>query len=216
MIALSFFSIENNYRPIDVTDNSVSLFAKKAFMKREIEKMRSGEMYSFADAEVNESIVRAQKLCARLRMMSIHDAGYRELMEELIPHFPKTALICPPFHCDHGHGIILGEGVFINYNATMLDGGYIRIGRNTKIGPNCQFYTPNHPIDYMERRQPQETARPITIGEDCWLGGGVVVCPGVTIGNRCIIAAGSVVAKDIPDDSLAAGCPAVVKKKLNA
>ena len=70
-------------------------------------------------------------------------------------------------------------------------------------------------IDYMERREPKETAYPITIGEDCWLGGGVVVCPGVTIGNRCVIAAGSVVVKDIPDDSLAAGCPAVVKKRLN-
>ena len=110
---------------------------------------------------------------------------------------------------------MLGENVFVNYNCVMLDAGYIRIGRNTKVGPCCQFYTPQHPIDYVERREPKETAYPITIGEDCWLGGGVVVCPGVTIGNRCVIAAGSVVVKDIPDDSLAAGCPAVVKKRLN-
>lgn len=184
-------------------------------MKKEIEKMRSCELYSFADPEVNASITRAQQLCARLRVMTIHDDDYRTTMEELIPNFPKTALVCPPFHCDHGHGIVLGEGVFINYNATMLDSGTIRIGRNTKIGPNCQFYTPNHPMDYIERRQPQETAHPITIGEDTWIAGGVVVCPGVNIGNRCIIAAGSVVTKDIPDDSLAAGCPAVVKKHLN-
>ena len=184
-------------------------------MKTELEKMRSQELYSFADVEVNASIVRAQKLCGRLRMMTIHDEGYRELMEELIPGFPKTALVCPPFHCDHGTGIQLDENVFINYNATILDSAFVRIGRNTKIGPNCQFYTPNHPMDYVERRLPQETAYPITIGEDCWIAGGVVICPGVTIGNRCIIAAGSVVTKDIPDDSLAAGCPAVVKKKLN-
>lgn len=184
-------------------------------MKTEIEKMRSQEMYSFADAEVNASIVRAQKICGRLRTMTIHDTDYREVMEELIPAFPKTALICPPFHCDHGHGIVLGENVFINYNATMLDSGYIRIGKNTKVGPNCQFYTPNHPMDFEERRKPQETAFPITIGEDCWIAGGVVVCPGVTIGNRCVIAAGSVVTKDIPDDSMVAGCPAVVKRKLN-
>lgn len=183
-------------------------------MKKEIEKMRSAELYTFADAEVEASIVRAQKLCARLQTMSIADEGYRELMEELIPGFPKNALVCPPFHCDHGHGIILGENVFINYNATMLDSGFIRIGKNTKIGPNCQFYTPNHPMDYMERRKPQETAFPITIGEDCWIAGGVIICPGVTIGNRCIIAAGSVVTKDVPDDSLVAGCPAIVKKKL--
>jgi len=148
-------------------------------------------------------------------MMTIHDEGYRELMEELIPGFPKTALVCPPFHCDHGTGIQLDDNVFINYNATMLDSAFIRIGKNTKIGPNCQFYTPNHPMDYVERRLPQETAYPITIGEDCWIAGGVVICPGVTIGNRCIIAAGSVVTKDVPDDSLAAGCPAVVKKILN-
>jgi acetyltransferase-like isoleucine patch superfamily enzyme len=111
-------------------------------------------------------------------------------------------------------GILLDENVFINYNAVMLDSAYIRIGKNTKVGPNCQFYTPNHPMDYMERRKPQETGHPITIGEDCWLGGGVIVCPGVTIGHRCIIAAGSVVTKDIPDDSLAAGVPAVVKRSL--
>ena len=76
--------------------------------------MRSRELYSFADAEVTANIVRSQKLCARLRIMSIHDEGYRELIEELIPGIPKDSTICPPFHCDHGHGIILGENVFIN------------------------------------------------------------------------------------------------------
>ena len=184
-------------------------------MKTELEKMRNKELYSFADAEVAASIEHAQKLCARLRTMTIYDEDYRKVMRELIPNMPDTSMICPPFHCDHGHGIILGEDVFINYNAVMLDGGFIRIGNHVKIGPNCQFYTPNHPMDCMERRKPQETAYPITIGEDCWLGGGVIVCPGVTIGNRCIIAAGSVVTKDIPDDSLAAGVPAEVKRKLN-
>ena len=91
---------------------------------------------------------------------------------------------------------------------------FIRIGKNTKIGPNCQFYTPNHPMGFMERRKPQETGYPITIGEDCWIAGGVTICPGVTIGKRCIIAAGSVVTKDVPDDSLVAGVPAIIKRKL--
>ncbi|MBQ8866279.1 MAG: sugar O-acetyltransferase [Bacteroidaceae bacterium] len=184
-------------------------------MKKEIEKMRSQEMYYFSDPEVEASIVRAQKLCARLRGLTISDEEYRPLMEQLIPGLPSTATICPPFHCDHGHGIVLGEGVFINYNCVMLDGGFIKIGKHTKIGPNCSFYTPNHPTDPMERREPKETAFPITIGEDTWLGGNVTVCPGVTIGNRCIIAAGSVVTRDVPDDSLVAGCPAVVKRSLN-
>lgn len=146
--------------------------------------------------------------------MTIYDEDYRQVIEELIPGIPQSTTICPPFHCDHGTGIILGENVFMNYDCIMLDGGYIRIGKHTLIGPHCQFYTPQHPMDYVERREEKETAYPITIGEDCWLGGNVVVCPGVTIGNRCIIAAGSVVTKDIPDDSLAAGVPAVVKRSL--
>ena len=183
-------------------------------MKTELEKMRNGEVFSFAESEVSASFFRAQKLCARLRMMTVSDADYREVIRDLIPGIPDSSMICPPFHCDHGHGIILGEDVFINYNAVMLDGGFIRIGNHVKIGPNCQFYTPNHPMDYMERRKPQETALPITIGDDTWIAGGVIVCPGVTIGHRCIIAAGSVVTKDVPDDSLVAGCPAVLKRKL--
>lgn len=183
-------------------------------MKTEYEKMRSQELYYFSDPEIHASLVHAKKVCARLRSMTICDDDYRQVIEELIPGIPQSTTICPPFHCDHGMGIILGENVFMNYDCIMLDGGYIRIGKHTLIGPHCQFYTPQHPMDYVERREEKETAYPITIGEDCWLGGNVVVCPGVTIGNRCIIAAGSVVTKDIPDDSLAAGVPAVVKRSL--
>ncbi len=183
-------------------------------MKTEYEKMRSQELYYFSDPEIHASLVHAKKVCARLRSMTICDDDYRQVIEELIPGIPQSTIICPPFHCDHGTGIILGENVFMNYDCIMLDGGYIRIGKHTLIGPHCQFYTPQHPMDYVERREEKETAYPITIGEDCWLGGNVVVCPGVTIGNRCIIAAGSVVTKDIPDDSLAAGIPAVVKRSL--
>lgn len=177
--------------------------------------MRSQELAYFSDPEIQESLRRAKALCAKLQAMSIYDSGYRQLIEELIPNIPSSSAICPPFRCDHGNGIVLGEHVFINYNCTFLDGGFIRIGDHTLIGPNCQLYTPQHPVDYVERREPKETEYPITIGNDCWLGGGVVVCPGVTIGNRCIIAAGSVVVKDIPDDCLAAGNPATVKKRLN-
>lgn len=183
-------------------------------MKTEYEKMRSQELYYFSDPEIHASLVHAKKVCARLRSMTIYDEDYRQVIEELIPGIPQSTTICPPFHCDHGTGIILGENVFMNYDCIMLDGGYIRIGKHTLIGPHCQFYTPQHPMDYVKRREEKETAYPITIGEDCWLGGNVVVCPGVTIGNRCIIAAGSVVTKDIPDDSLAAGIPAVVKRSL--
>lgn len=184
-------------------------------MKTEFEKMRSQELYDFSDPEVDASIAHAKRLCAQLQTMTVNDEAYRSTMEALIPDFPKTATIQPPFHCDHGNGIRLSEGVFLNHNCVLLDGGLITIGRNTLLGPACQLYTPQHPMNPIARRETKETAFPITIGEDCWLGGGVVVCPGVTIGDRCIIAAGSVVTKDIPSDSLAAGVPAVVKRKLN-
>lgn len=183
-------------------------------MKTEMEKMRSMEAYAFADAEIRASFVHAKKLCARLNRISSVDEGYREMIEELVPGLPASSEICPPFTCDHGHGIRMGEHSFINYGCVVLDEAFVTIGHHVKIGPHCQLFTPQHPIDYRQRREPRETAFPITIGDDTWLGGGVVVCPGVTIGRRCIIAAGSVVIRDVPDDCMAAGNPAVVKKRL--
>ena len=180
----------------------------------EFEKMRSGEFYDFTDEELLASYMRAKRLCARLQTMTFADSDYREVIEALIPGIPKSSTVAPPFHCDHGHGIRLGENVFINYNGTMLDGGLITIGNNTQIGPNCQLMTPNHPIDHVERRKPIERCSPITIGQDCWLGAGVIVCPGVHIGDRCIIGAGSVVVKDIPSDSMAVGNPCKVIKSI--
>lgn len=182
----------------------------------EFEKMRSQELYDFSDPEILQSLKHAKEACARLRTMTITTGGYREAIEDLIPGIPEDSTVCPPFHCDHGNGIRMGRNVFVNYNVTMLDGGTITIGDNCLIGPNCQLYTPQHPIDHVLRRRSIETAYPITIGEDTWLGGGVIVCPGVTIGKRCIIGAGSVVTKDIPDDSMAVGNPAKVIRKLNA
>lgn len=180
----------------------------------EFEKMRNQELYCFEDAEILGSIQHANELCRRLSQMTLASDGYRETIEALIPGIPKSSAVNPPFHCDHGHGITIGEHTFVNYDCIMLDGGEIKIGAHCKIGPRCQFFTPQHPKDYVQRQQPVETSYPITIGDNCWLGGGVTVCPGVTIGDRCIIAAGSVVVHDIPSDSMAAGNPAVVKRKL--
>lgn len=180
----------------------------------EFEKMRSSRLYTYTDADVRASYLRAKRLCARLQTLAYGTPECRAVLEELIPGLPASAGVCPPFNCDHGHGIMLGRGVVVNFNCTMLDGGTITIGDHTLIGPNCSFYTPTHPIGHLARRNPQETCLPITIGSDCWLGGNVTVCPGVTIGDRCIIAAGSVVVSDIPDDSLATGVPARVKRKL--
>lgn len=176
--------------------------------------MRSAELADMAAPEVQESFIHCKKLLAKIRMMSTYDEGFRELLKDLIPSIPASSVICPPFYCDHGHGIRLGEHVFINANCTFLDGAYITIGNNTLVGPNVQIYTPHHPVDYIERRGTKEYAYPVVIGNDCWIGGGAVICPGVTIGNRCIIGAGSVVTKDMPDDTLIVGNPAKVKKCL--
>lgn len=181
----------------------------------ELEKMLAGEPYDCSTEEVLESIRRKRRNLARLNSIDMDDdEAYEEALSALIPNHDPSAKIIPPFFCDHGYPIRLGKGVFINANCTFLDGGGISIGDHTLIGPNCQLYTPCHPMDYRERRKPVETGKPISIGCDCWLGGGVIVCPGVSIGDRCIIAAGSVVTRDIPNDSLAAGNPAVVKRKL--
>lgn len=183
-------------------------------MSEEFKKMRSGELYSFADSDVEQSIAHSQKLCARISQMTIYDEEYRKVLESLFPNVPQNTVVVPPIRCDHGSGVRMGENVFINYNVTFLDGGCITIGDNTKIGPNCMFLTSNHPKEFMERRKPQEVCSPIIIGEDVWMGAGVTVCPGVTIGDRTIVAAGSVVVRDLPSDVLVAGNPAVVKRKL--
>ena len=114
-------------------------------------------------------------------------------------------------------GMVSGwVSMFVNANCTFLDGGYITIGAHTLVGPCVQIYTPHHPMDYIERRTEKEYAYPVTIGEDCWIGGGAILCPGVTVGDRCIIGAGSVVTKDIPSDSIAVGNPAKVIRKNEA
>ena len=161
----------------------------------EVEKMRSSQLADMSAPELQVRFEHAKKLLARMRGMSTYDEGYRELLEKLVPGIPETSIICPPFHCDHGDGIKLGEHVFVNANCTFLDGGYITIGAHTLVGPCVQIYTPHHPMDYQERRGSKEYAYPVTIG------------------NRCVIGAGSVVTKDIPDDSVAVGNPARVIRK---
>ena len=163
----------------------------------EVEKMRSSQLADMSAPEVQVKFEYAKKLLARMRQLSTYDEAYRGLLEDLIPGIPETSVVCPPFHCDHGDGIRLGEHVFVNANCTFLDGGYITIGAHTLVGPCVQIYTPQHPMDYVERRTPKEYAY-----------------PGVTIGDRCIIGAGSVVTKNIPDDSVAVGNPAKVIRKV--
>lgn len=180
----------------------------------ELEKMRSGQLADMRAEELQQSFVHCKRLLARFRTMTVYDDDYRNVLEDLVPDIPATSMIVPPFFCDHGHGIRLGEHVFVNAGCTFLDGAYVTIGDYTLIGPDVRIYTPHHPMDYRERHQPREYAYPVTIGRDCWIGGGTVICPGVRIGDRVVVGAGSVVVNDLPDDCMAAGNPAVVKKYL--
>jgi len=181
----------------------------------ELEKMCSGGMYDCSDPQILESLRNRSRNLARFNATAFDDGpAYDEALTALIPDRHPTARVMPPFYCDHGHRIRLGEQVFINANCTFLDAGGITIGAHTLIGPDCKLYTPQHPMDFEERRKPVERGAGITIGDDCWLGGNVTVCPGVRIGHRTIVGAGSVVVHDLPDDAVAAGNPAVVKRRL--
>ena len=184
-------------------------------MKTEFEKMRSQKLYHIDDPEIQRSCIDTKELLLEFNQTTLTSPNFRSLLQRVAPGIPDSSVICPPFYCDHASSNHIGEHVFINYNCTFLGGASITIDNNVLIGPNCQLLTPQHPMNYLDRRKPMETSYPITIGDDTWLGGGVTVLPGVTIGKRCIIGAGAVVVHDIPDDSLAVGNPAVVKRRLD-
>lgn len=179
----------------------------------EKEKMLAGAWFDPLDAELAADRDRATRLMHRLNtVLCDHDDAYRAAMRELCPSM--EGFIRAPFHCDYGYNIAAGEGTFINFDCVFLDLAPIRIGRHTLIGPKVQLLTAHHPFDPKERAAQREAGRPITIGDRCWLGGGVIVCPGVSIGDGCIVGAGSVVTKDLPARSLAMGNPARVVRML--
>lgn len=185
-------------------------------MKSEKEKMLAGEPFKPWVAELDKDRAFLQP---RLHRLNTERAGVplrenEDLLAEILPNCPRGTLVRPPFYCDYGYNISCGEKVFINYNCTILDVGKVRIGSNVLIGPGVQIYAVTHPIDADERRTGVEWGEDVTIGDDCWIGGCAVICPGVTIGNRCVIAAGAVVTKDLPDDVMAAGVPARIVKRL--
>ncbi|MBR8743912.1 sugar O-acetyltransferase [Nocardiopsis sp. MG754419] len=176
--------------------------------------MLAGEPYR-ADAEVSVETTRADTLATIFNTTAPDDAeGRARALADLIGELGAGAHVRPPLRVDLGYRITLGDGVFVNFGAVMLDVAPIRIGAHTQIGPNVQLLTPTHPIDPEERRAGWESAEPITIGENVWLGGGVIVCPGVTIGDNTVVGAGAVVARDLPANVVAVGNPARVIKEI--
>ena len=163
-----------------------------------------------ARKEHDEAIVRCALKVHRYNTTAMKSAEeIQDAIADITESEPdRTSLVLFPFRCDLGFNIRFGRNVIVNYNCTFLDTAPITVGDNTKIGPDCHLVTADHPRDHIERRVHRVRGKPITIGDDCWLGANVTVLPGVTIGNRCIIGAGSVVTKDVPDDSIYAGNPA--------
>jgi maltose O-acetyltransferase len=137
----------------------------------------------------------------------------RRILVDLIGQGGDSVWMQPPFYCDYGSNILLGERVFFNFNCVVLDVCQVTIGDFTLIGPAVQIYTPMHPLD-AELRRTQEFGKPVQIGSDVWIGGAAIICPGVTIGSKSVIGAGSVVTRDIPDGVFAAGNPCRVIRAL--
>ncbi len=185
-------------------------------MKTEKEKMLSGELYNALDEELAD-----ERMHTRILLKELNDSREDEvkkrtdILKELIPNSGEGLWIQPPFYCDYGTNLYLGDKVFFNFNCVILDVMPIKIGDRSLVGPNVQIYAATHPVNYKERASGLEYGKPVTIGEDVWLGGSVVICPGITIGDRSVIGAGSVVTKDIPSDVFAAGNPCKVIRELN-
>lgn len=183
-------------------------------MKSEKEKMLSGELYDALDPVLMKERARCRDLCKLLNDSREDETEARTGYLEALFGKKTDAWVQPPFYCDYGSNIALGSKVFFNFNCVVLDVMPVTIGDNVLFGPGVQIYTATHPISAVERRTWLEYAKPITIGSDVWVGGGAIICPGVTIGDRTVIGAGSVVTKDIPSDVIAAGNPCRVIRKI--
>jgi maltose O-acetyltransferase len=180
----------------------------------ERQKMLAGEIYDPFDPDLVAGRERARDLCQSLNATREGDQdARRQILRQLFGRGGDTVWMQPPFFCDYGTNIELGERVFFNFNCVVLDVCPVRIGSFTIFGPAVQVYTPMHPMNARLRRE-REFGKPISIGEDVWVGGGALILPGVQIGNGAVIGAGSVVTRDVPDGVFAAGNPCRVIRPI--
>ena len=176
--------------------------------KTEKQKMLAGELYR-TDEELGADQAAAKAWMVRYNAALAASPSERlALLRERLGHVGKHAVIRPPFHCDYGYNISLGDGVFLNFNCIILDVVEVVIGDGTQIGPAVQIYAADHPRDAETRKTGVEFGRPVRIGKDVWIGGGAIILPGVTIGDDAVIGAGSVVTRDVAAGVTVAGNPA--------
>lgn len=185
-------------------------------MTSEKEKLRQGRLY---DANNDMELIAERQACR----MACHEYNHllpsemerrKDIIVRLFGKTGREFLIEQPFYCDYGYNIEIGENFYANVNCVILDGAKVKFGHNVFVAPNCGFYTAGHPFNVEQRNSGLEYARPITIGNNVWIGAQVCVLPGVTIGDNCVVGAGSVVNRDIPAGSLAVGNPCRVVRKL--
>ncbi|OKI68901.1 sugar O-acetyltransferase [Micromonospora sp. CB01531] len=173
------------------------------------ERMLAGELYIADDLEIAADLDRAARLTERFNTSSADEPeGRLAALRELLGTVGEGAWVRPPFYCDYGWQTHLGPRTFVNFNAVFLDVARITIGADVQLGPNVQLLTATHPVEPEPRRAKWEAAKPITIGDNVWLGGGVIVLAGVTIGENTVVGAGAVVTRDLPANVVAVGNPA--------
>jgi len=181
----------------------------------ELEKMLAGVLYRADDPVLVAMRAKAREWFTAYNQTMNTDTDHRyNLLKTGLGSTSKVIDIQPPFYCDYGTNIHVGENVFINYNCTILDCGRVEIGDNVFIGPNVSFYAAHHPLIARERIKGPELASPITVGDNVWLGGNVILCQGVNIGKNTTIGAGSVVTRSMPAHVLAAGNPCRIIRSL--
>jgi len=179
------------------------------------ERMLAGDLYLADDPELAQESLRAMELIREYNASSPADAATRRrILDDLLGSLGEGTEIRPPLYCDYGYNTHIGAGTFVNFGLVALDVARITIGDDAQFGPRVQLLTPTHPEDPELRRAKWEAAEPIAIGDNVWLGGGVIVCPGVTIGDDTVVGAGAVVTRDLPPGVVAVGAPARVIRSL--
>ena len=180
----------------------------------EKEKMLSSELYNAEDKNLKNERIKCKLLCQKYNNFDYDKFEEKKsLIKQILGKTGNKYFIEQPFICDYGYNIEIGENFYSNHNLIILDCAKVMFGDNVFIGPNCGFYTAEHPLDVDTRNKGLEFAKPIKIGNNVWIGGSVTILSGVTVGNNVVIGAGSVVTKDIPDNCVVAGVPAKVIKE---